>query len=222
MSDSPSTDRLYATSSHTKNWNNRQHRMNRPFPPNAFVQARDGDVLGKGMILKHDHFETGLIDRCDVQFCGAPNFRLILHGNLGAVGQATVPGMRAIFNFLNTRSNLVDHQLTSPGSTCRQLFPATTPVDIGSPSINSLSRNNTPSTGCTPSRSYIPRIPSGKNLHSLSVRHRQPKQRDTQNQSNLLWINLREEPVVFVNGRPFVLREASQPLKNICSHRGMH
>jgi len=229
MSDSPSTERLYATSSHSmsslrigskQTWN--KHRVNRPFPPNAFVEARDGEVLGKGMILKHDHFETGLIDRCEVHFCGAPNFRLILHGNLGAVGQATVPGMRAIFNFLNTRSNLVEQQFNSPGNICRQLFPGASPTDIRSPSMNTAVKNKAPSTDCTPSKSYVPRTPSGKNLPSLSVRHRQPKGRETRIQSSLLWINLREEPVVFVNGRPFVLRDASQPLTNICSHRGMH
>jgi len=233
MSEEITPERLYATSSHTKsnlrisvsrsNWNSRQHRVYRPFPPNAFVQARDGEVLGKGMILKHDHFETGLIDRCEVHFCGAPNFRLILHGNLGAVGQATVPGMRAIFNFLNTRSGVIEQQLSSPVSTNRQLYLSTSPtLELKSPSMNTVAQNSSPLLVGSSSKNYVPRIPSGKNLHSLSVRHRQRKQRKLEYQTNLLWINLREEPVVFVNGRPFVLRDASQPLTNICSHRGMH
>jgi len=232
MSESPSPTKLYPSSAKSKSglrlsaakkqWNGRQHRVNRLFPPNAFVEARDGEVLGKGMILKHDHFETGLTDRCEVHFCGAPNFRLVLHGNLGAVGQATVSGMRAIFNFLNARALFTEQQFASPNRTCRQLFPSTSQMELTSPSMNKPVQFNSPLTNDALSGSWIPRIPSGKNLHSLSVRHRQPKQRETQNQSNLLWVNLREEPVVFVNGRPFVLRDASQPLTNICSHRGMH
>ena len=30
----------------------------------------------------------------------------------------------------------------------------------------------------------------------------------------VLWINLREEPVIYINSRPFVLREYSRPLEN--------
>ncbi|KAJ0471466.1 putative protein-tyrosine phosphatase [Helianthus annuus] len=34
-------------------------------------------------------------------------------------------------------------------------------------------------------------------------------------QANVLWINLREEPVVYINGRPFVLREVERPFSNL-------
>ncbi len=33
--------------------------------------------------------------------------------------------------------------------------------------------------------------------------------------TRVLWYNLREEPVVFINGTPFVLREATRPLANL-------
>ncbi|KAJ0112400.1 hypothetical protein Patl1_00743 [Pistacia atlantica] len=32
---------------------------------------------------------------------------------------------------------------------------------------------------------------------------------------HVLWISLREEPVVYINGRPFVLREAERPFSNL-------
>jgi hypothetical protein len=32
---------------------------------------------------------------------------------------------------------------------------------------------------------------------------------------DVLWFNMREEPVVYVNGLPFVLREHRRPLKNL-------
>ncbi|XP_041022066.1 paladin isoform X2 [Juglans microcarpa x Juglans regia] len=34
-------------------------------------------------------------------------------------------------------------------------------------------------------------------------------------QAQVLWINLREEPVVYINGRPFVLRDVEQPFSNL-------
>eukprot|EP00798_Chlamydomonas_sp_ICE-L_P002281 gene2281-8554_t len=36
-----------------------------------------------------------------------------------------------------------------------------------------------------------------------------------------LWINMREEPVVYINGRPFVLREEVRPLKNMMEYAGI-
>jgi hypothetical protein len=32
---------------------------------------------------------------------------------------------------------------------------------------------------------------------------------------DVLWFNMREEPVVYINGLPFVLREQRRPLKNL-------
>lgn len=32
---------------------------------------------------------------------------------------------------------------------------------------------------------------------------------------HVLWINLREEPVVYINGRPFVLRDVERPFSNL-------
>ena len=30
------------------------------------------------------------------------------------------------------------------------------------------------------------------------------------------WYNMREEPCIYIDGRPFVLREATRPLANLC------
>ncbi|KAK8630439.1 hypothetical protein V6N13_079231 [Hibiscus sabdariffa] len=34
-------------------------------------------------------------------------------------------------------------------------------------------------------------------------------------QAHVLWVNLREEPVVYINGRPFVLRDVERPFSNL-------
>lgn len=31
----------------------------------------------------------------------------------------------------------------------------------------------------------------------------------------MFWQNLREEPLIFINGNPFVVREADQPFSNL-------
>jgi hypothetical protein len=36
----------------------------------------------------------------------------------------------------------------------------------------------------------------------------------------VVWINLREEPVVYLNNRPFVLREAEFPFRNMSDFQG--
>lgn len=34
----------------------------------------------------------------------------------------------------------------------------------------------------------------------------------------VLWHNMREEPVIYINGKPFVLREAERPYKNMLEY----
>lgn len=40
-------------------------------------------------------------------------------------------------------------------------------------------------------------------------------------QAHGVWHMMREEPVVYINGRPFVLREAARPFKNLLEYRGI-
>lgn len=48
------------------------------------MKARSGSVLGRGMILKADHFETGN-PNLEINLHGAPNFRMSeVHGALNS------------------------------------------------------------------------------------------------------------------------------------------
>ena len=40
-------------------------------------------------------------------------------------------------------------------------------------------------------------------------------------QGRCIWLNLREEPVVYVNNRPFVLRDADHPFRNMQTFKGI-
>uniref|UniRef100_A0A7I4E3I3 Paladin n=1 Tax=Physcomitrium patens TaxID=3218 RepID=A0A7I4E3I3_PHYPA len=41
------------------------------------------------------------------------------------------------------------------------------------------------------------------------------------NERPVLWHNMREEPVVYINGKPFVLREVERPYKNMLEYEGI-
>lgn len=38
----------------------------------------------------------------------------------------------------------------------------------------------------------------------------------------VLWHNMREEPVIYINGKPFVLREVERPYKNMLEYTVAH
>lgn len=38
---------------------------------------------------------------------------------------------------------------------------------------------------------------------------------NTTGQRRVLWHNMREEPVLYINGKPYVVREADQPFCNV-------
>jgi hypothetical protein len=114
----------------------------------AVVKNRTGSVLARQMILKSDHFETGIDSKLDVHLLGAPNFRLAdLH--VFGVAQPTLSGIRTVLTLLR----------------------------------------------CHPEAS----IPS----------------------SPAFWVSAREEPVIYLNRRPFVIRDAKQPLRNISTYQGI-
>lgn len=47
------------------------------------------------------------------------------------------------------------------------------------------------------------------------------KKKKGQQNINVQWINMREEPIIYINKRPFVLREIDRPLKNLSSYAGI-
>ncbi|KAJ7557303.1 hypothetical protein O6H91_05G121100 [Diphasiastrum complanatum] len=44
---------------------------------------------------------------------------------------------------------------------------------------------------------------------------------DSQGGTPVLWHNMREEPVIYINGKPFVLREVERPFKNMLEYTGI-
>lgn len=44
---------------------------------------------------------------------------------------------------------------------------------------------------------------------------------DSEEESNVIWFSAREEPMIYLNGKPFVLREEESPLQNIRTLKGI-
>jgi len=111
-------------------------------PANVFIQERDGQILGKGMVLKSDYIPSA--DRAqdlDVHISGAANFRRARPLPIYASAQPSLYGIRAILNILS----------------------------------------------------------------GMHVR----------------WICLREEPLIYINNRPFVLRDQQHPFRNLRDFQGI-
>jgi protein-tyrosine phosphatase len=115
----------------------------------AVYEARNGNVLVRGSILKSDYF-AGVINKNIEQIIeGAINFRPIESFPVAGTGIPTVQGITNILSFYT-------------------------------------------------------------NIHAENV-----KWRPLFRAGALLWLNLREEPLLYVNNRPFVLRDSDTPYVNI-------
>jgi Inositol hexakisphosphate len=118
-------------------------------PTNLFVAQRDGQILGRHMVLKSDHFPVVQLQASlAVHISGAPNFRKVPRQPIYGVGQPTAYGIRTIMNLM--------------------------------------------------------RVAGGKD-HQLQA----------------VWVNMREEPAIYINHRPFVLRELYHPFHNMYDFRGI-
>ena len=69
--------------------------------PNIYIEQREGQVLGRGMLLKYDIFPSSKIVRSEINISGGPNYRKIDdHLPLCAAGQPSIHGIRTILNLL--------------------------------------------------------------------------------------------------------------------------
>lgn len=163
----------------------------------SVVRNRQGSVLNRGLILKTDHFAGGARHaHLNLHLQGAPNFRkadcsLEVYG----VAQPTITGLKTILSVLNARptkdatgSQTFDSRLSSMGA-------------AGAPST-SLSQTTSPFS--SPSLNQPQDAQTGPNGRKQSSRPDKSRK--------CVWVCTREEPVVYVGGRPFVLREAERPV----------
>ena len=67
---------------------------------------------------------------------------------------------------------------------------------------------------CLPSTYFVPVLRTHPTLCEAGPRQ-------TASQVRAVWHNMREEPNVYINGRPYVLREDERPYKNLQEYSGI-
>ncbi|ODO07006.1 hypothetical protein I350_04372 [Cryptococcus amylolentus CBS 6273] len=173
------------------------------------VKRRTGGVLGRGYILKTgqqglnamqgteglmydidddaDHFPTGRAMDLELNIQGAPNFRAPQDETLNVFGvaQPTTAGLKSILTMLGAQPTFL-RKPNRRGST----------VTGASPALN----NRRFSREESPQRQHFAR--------SNSMDEREP-------QGKAVWFSTREETLVYCNGRPYVLRDASNPYQTL-------
>ncbi|OXH32476.1 hypothetical protein J008_03246 [Cryptococcus neoformans] len=153
------------------------------------VKRRSGGVLGRGYILKTDHFPTGRAMDLDLNIQGAPNFRAPDEESLNVFGvaQPTSTGLKSILTLLGCQPAFL-RKPNRRGSAAAN----TPPLSLGE---RRLSRTESP-------------IRSTNLERFNSVDEREP-------QGKAIWFSTREETLVYCNGRPYVLRDASTPYQTL-------
>ncbi|KDN52550.1 hypothetical protein K437DRAFT_272412 [Tilletiaria anomala UBC 951] len=156
----------------------------------AVVRNRRGNVLTRGLILKTDHFAGTRPAHLSIHLQGAPNFRKA-NVDLGVYGvaQPSITGLKTILSVLGCQpEGSTDGEKLSAGDTLHLVQLSPSPA----PSPNPL---NSPFKGLSTSSAGD----DGGVASGLSVRDK------------CVWVCTREEPVIYICGRPFVLRDADTP-----------
>ncbi|SJX66322.1 uncharacterized protein SRS1_16643 [Sporisorium reilianum f. sp. reilianum] len=162
----------------------------------SVVRNRQGSVLNRGLILKTDHFAGGARHaHLNLHLQGAPNFRkadcsLEVYG----VAQPTITGLKTILSVLNARP--------SKDTTASQNFELRLPSHAAA--ATSISSPQTTSPFGSPSLNQSQPTPANASARKSSAQSEKARK--------CVWVCTREEPVIYVGGRPFVLREAERPV----------
>ena len=170
-------------------------------PANVYVQQRIGSILSRGMILKADQFPSQFGPRRPPRRMHATQHRPRQRPTgLRVVWECVICSLVASFLF----SLHVLCLCPSPDDNLRGGLDFHV---IGAPNFQQLRDLAIYSTG-QPSVSGI------RTVLNLIHLKQNPRRR-------VQWINLREEPVVYLNNRPFVLRELEQPFHNMSDFQGI-
>lgn len=159
------------------------------------VKSRQGSVLTRGLVLKTDFFAGLKRPDMGVLLQGAPNFRQADVPGLQVYGvaQPSVMGLKTILSVLQCSPARTESMAGERGRSLMNL----------SRNTNLNDRASSSSPGRTGSRTRAENIHSDEATANVGV-----------NQRRCVWACTRNEPVIYVGGRPFVLRDADVPLEN--------
>jgi protein-tyrosine phosphatase len=157
----------------------------------SVLKHRQGSVLTRGLVLKTDVFAGMRRPDLGVLLQGAPNFRQadVTGLQVYGVAQPTVTGLKTILSVLQCAPLPVEE-----GRGRDLALPLR-----GSSSSSERALSSSPSRGIKGRRAQRDRTARRSSNTADTARKR------------CVWACTRDEPVVYVGGRPFVLREAERP-----------
>ncbi|CAO1617411.1 unnamed protein product [Parajaminaea phylloscopi] len=186
------------------------------------VRGRQGSVLTRGLILKTDHFEGTRVrpSSLELSLQGAPNFRkagapLEVYG----VAQPTITGLRTILTVL---------QAAPPPPAPKRTWARTDSVRaasniaLKSPPLHKSRQASQPHVPTTAEQSDSARDDDSSSPSNAPEAQRQQPVSDAaqslpssssraEERPRTVWVCTREEPILYIGARPFVLRESASP-----------
>lgn len=179
-------------------WTAREHLV---------VKNRQGSVLTRGLVVKTDHFAGVRRPNLGVHLQGAPNFRQADIPGLQVYGvaQPTITGLKTILCVLQCSPVVGQRQHPLRG---RHLSPrrsaATERAASATPKLEPPERRDQKPDDDEVERFKSPDITTARKSIEM----------DQASVQRCVWACTRNEPVIYVGSRPFVLREADQPFEN--------
>nr|XP_019043261.1 hypothetical protein I302_07836 [Kwoniella bestiolae CBS 10118]OCF22191.1 hypothetical protein I302_07836 [Kwoniella bestiolae CBS 10118] len=159
------------------------------------VKRRSGGVLGRGYILKTDHYPTGRAMDLELTIQGAPNFRAPDEESLNVFGvaQPTSAGLKSILTLLACQPNRPIRRANTRRASVPASSAATPAPGEQANGASSQVSSRTVSLSMVRSRDSDEGVEEGK----------------------AIWFSTREETLGECNGRPYVLRDASTPYQTL-------
>jgi hypothetical protein len=200
--------------------------------PPIVLATRCGEILTPQDILKSDQFAAIINRRLGQIAPGVINFRLISNNyqfglkcsgfHVGGAGIPSISGLLLLLRYL-TYVGVGTANMTLTAHSNRELPIKTYPIfeqNLGESSSDSddentpkkMSKNNNDFSDYFP----LPTIPHASTKPAIDrLLTQSSNARVALRFDSVLWLNLREEPVIYVAGNPFVLRLGQTPFQNL-------
>eukprot|EP01029_Cantina_marsupialis_P007753 TRINITY_DN1879_c1_g3_i2.p1 TRINITY_DN1879_c1_g3~~TRINITY_DN1879_c1_g3_i2.p1 ORF type:complete len:1139 (-),score=419.55 TRINITY_DN1879_c1_g3_i2:173-3589(-) len=173
--------------------------------PEGYLIARNGHVLTSNSILKVDHFPGCQRRGMDNNIEGAPNFRQITNNGLNVYGTAmpTIDGIYAVLGQIGVKVSRRRRQQQAHTSPEKKSINAATAFG---------NTNMEDPMGAEVKELEVP----GSHNQSLELAN----DHSVGTHDDVTWVNLREEPILYINRKPYVLRNVRHPFTNL-EHTGI-
>lgn len=164
-------------------------------PYGDVYESRRGHVLGRGTILKNDAF-AGIVNKGLPPICqGVINFRTLSAAPVAGTGIPTLQGLVDLLSLLTGIPRLEEDDVSPEQIAIALLADAKLHQGKSEYAVCEISNRDRSGNRVMTSCDFY-KFPAG-------------------GYSRIVWLNLREEPIIYMQGQPYVLRDRDAPYSNI-------